>query len=198
MSNTPKRPLPIVLPIAQKLVDSLRPYCERIEIAGSIRRGRTEVGDIELVAIPKMERRLLVRTLFGEQHTNVNLLHEQLDILLKSEKIYQPPDSPAWGEKYRKFTLTSQKGGFFKIDLFMATPDNWGLIYLIRTGSAEFSEWAVTQAHKWGPLPPGYQVAGGQLWFNDQPIPCPEEQTYFDLLGIPFVEPQNRERKYEP
>ena len=39
--------------IAQEVVEQLRPHCERIVVAGSIRRKKSEVGDIEIVAIPK-------------------------------------------------------------------------------------------------------------------------------------------------
>jgi DNA polymerase/3'-5' exonuclease PolX len=41
------------LKIAQETVELLRPHCERIEIAGSIRREKPEPNDIEIVAIPK-------------------------------------------------------------------------------------------------------------------------------------------------
>ncbi len=43
------------LEIAERTKKLLAPYCERIEIAGSIRRKKPEVKDIELVAIPKLE-----------------------------------------------------------------------------------------------------------------------------------------------
>lgn len=42
--------------IAEALIEELRPYCERISIAGSIRRGKQEVKDIEIVAVPKPNR----------------------------------------------------------------------------------------------------------------------------------------------
>lgn len=41
------------LKIAEGLVCEFGPYCERVEIAGSIRRGKAEVGDIEIVAVPR-------------------------------------------------------------------------------------------------------------------------------------------------
>lgn len=40
--------------IAEELRRELEPGCERIEIAGSIRRKKPEVKDIELCLIPKM------------------------------------------------------------------------------------------------------------------------------------------------
>jgi DNA polymerase/3'-5' exonuclease PolX len=39
--------------IADKLIADLSPHCDRIEVAGSVRRQKPECGDIELVAIPK-------------------------------------------------------------------------------------------------------------------------------------------------
>ena len=52
MSNSPKRPYDVMWPIARDLVERLRPFCQRIEIAGSLRRGKAEIGDIEIMAIP--------------------------------------------------------------------------------------------------------------------------------------------------
>ena len=38
--------------IAEGVKAKLAPHCERIEIAGSIRRGKPVVGDIEIVCVP--------------------------------------------------------------------------------------------------------------------------------------------------
>jgi hypothetical protein len=38
--------------IAEDLVNQLRPHCSQIDIAGSIRRGRSTIGDIEIVCFP--------------------------------------------------------------------------------------------------------------------------------------------------
>lgn len=39
--------------LAEEVRQVLAPYCEQIEIAGSIRREKAEVGDIEIICIPK-------------------------------------------------------------------------------------------------------------------------------------------------
>lgn len=44
------------LEIAQKVLKKLEPHCERISIAGSVRRMKYDVGDIEIVAIPSPSR----------------------------------------------------------------------------------------------------------------------------------------------
>lgn len=203
MSNTPKRPLSEVLPVAQKLVDSLAPYCERIELGGSCRRQVAEVGDIEIVAIPKVTKEVGALTLFGTEYNTVNQLHSHLDYLLGMEKIYQPSDSPAWGPNFRKFNFFSKKRGYFKIDLFMCTSENWGVIHLIRTGSADFSKWCVTPQSKGGALPDCYRVAGGQLWKQGDtegefsiPVECREEEEYFNFCGVRYFAPHERVAGY--
>ena len=39
--------------LAQEIVDQIRPYCESVEVAGSIRRKKSEVHDVDVVLIPK-------------------------------------------------------------------------------------------------------------------------------------------------
>jgi len=97
--------------IADKYVKILKPYCLRIEIAGSIRREKSEVKDIEIVAIP------IALKGFSDE---VN----------KLQKVK--------GEPTGKYTQRILPEGI-KLDLFMANVKNWGLILAIRTGSAEFS-----------------------------------------------------------
>ena len=68
-----------------------------------------------------------------------------------------------------------------------------GLIFMIRTGSAEFNiKWLKR-------LDKRYQVRDGRLWrgyglveneFNI--IDVPEEQVLFGILGIDFIEPKDR------
>ena len=41
--------------IADRIVVLLKPYCARVEIAGSIRRRKADVHDIEIVCLPKDE-----------------------------------------------------------------------------------------------------------------------------------------------
>ncbi|GAI89691.1 unnamed protein product, partial [marine sediment metagenome] len=47
----------IALERAQKVADAvmerLIPYCQRIDIAGSIRKGKPWVNDVDLVLVPK-------------------------------------------------------------------------------------------------------------------------------------------------
>ena len=52
----------------------MRAACERVEVAGSIRRGRQDVGDVELLCIP---RALQSHDLLGQPVSSTCLLTER-------------------------------------------------------------------------------------------------------------------------
>jgi DNA polymerase/3'-5' exonuclease PolX len=56
MSTGAKIPYATALAAAQSLEAALEPYCARTLIAGSLRRRRPAVGDLELVVMPIVER----------------------------------------------------------------------------------------------------------------------------------------------
>ncbi len=53
MSQGKHRPYAEALPIARYWSEILKPYCDRLQIAGSLRREASDIGDIEFVVIPK-------------------------------------------------------------------------------------------------------------------------------------------------
>ena len=72
-----ERHLPFMRNIAESIVEQLRPNCKRVEIAGSIRRTNQTVGDIEIVAIPK-----IIPDIFGiSDPSSVSLVDMWLDFL---------------------------------------------------------------------------------------------------------------------
>jgi DNA polymerase (family 10) len=153
--------------IAERVKAELAPHCERIEIAGSIRRRKAYVGDIEIVAIPK-----------------------PYDVGLFASGI--APIVNAWpkvrGELPCKYTQRILPDGI-ALDLFFATPENWGLIFAIRTGSAEFSH--LVLACGW--TRNGYKSADGMLSRDGVAVPVREERDLFRLAGVAWMEPEKRE-----
>lgn len=146
--------------IAEKLVEKLAPYCERIEIAGSIRREKAEVKDIELVAIPGDFADWFLGMLPGVRFI-----------------------------RYKPIALPEG----INLDLFlMRPPAQWGVIFLLRTGPAEFSHKAVTRKRLGGLLPSDCQMEGGQVWRNGKLVRMPEEEDFLKLLGLPGLAPQER------
>ena len=57
MSEKRRWPLADARAVAERWLAMLAPVCERVQIAGSARREKPEVGDIELVYVPRMVKR---------------------------------------------------------------------------------------------------------------------------------------------
>jgi len=154
------------LEIAQKVKALLAPHCERIEIAGSIRRKKPEVKDIEIVAIPKP--------------FDTGLFESGIATVVNQWQKVK-------GELPCKYTQRILPEGI-KLDLFFAERGNWGLIYAIRTGSADYSHKVL--ATEW--VKRGYKSEGGYLVANGKQIAVLEEEDLFRRIGVPFKAPELR------
>jgi DNA polymerase/3'-5' exonuclease PolX len=187
------------LRVACDLVRELRPSCVRIEIAGSLRRGKPEVHDIELVAVPRTET--LSEGLFGEVHRN--LLDWQVATMVGSDN---ESDLQARLVENRRangsIEVQRKLGSAFKalvylgipVDLFaVIKPASWGVIFGLRTGPGDWNIELVTRCKE-----VGRRVAGGQVeaWHSAssswRPVPTPEEADFFRAIGQPWVEPAER------
>lgn len=178
--------------LAAQVVGLLTPSCERIEIAGSIRRRKPEVGDIEIVCVPKLvESRVF--DLFGSRVEGAPLdrLEETATSLLVAGTFRHRLDvngRPAFGSRYKR--LLYQGVG---LDLFSVLPPaQWGVLYTIRTGPAEFSHRLVTSRLQGGWMPAGMRVQDGALWDRGAIVQIPEEADFFTALGLEFVPPEQR------
>jgi DNA polymerase/3'-5' exonuclease PolX len=191
-ADWPPKALEAAKTVALHMAYRLDSACERIEIAGSIRRRKPTVGDIEIIAIPKWPPNMFgVREPSDEWDSE---LDERLDQII-ADGYLKPLNhiGRKVGERWshRKFE-TYIRG--LNLDLFLAEPDNYGMIKLIYTGPKEFGRKIVTpQPH--GYLPPGLAVANGFRLYQvpgPRQIETPEEADAFAALGLDFIEPENR------
>lgn len=183
MSSGPKKPLAEAERVARALVEALAPACERIEIAGSVRRKKPEVSDLELVAVPRLIDGASV-DLFSPPPKE-SLLDIFLRDLERSGRLVQHPTSKADGPRYKK--RWAPKAGM-QVDLFVVLPPaEWGAIFAIRTGPADYSARAVTALRS-----RGLRCEGGQVWRGNTVLPCPDEASFFAHCGMPLVPPEDR------
>lgn len=156
--------------IAIRVLEELRPFCKRIEIAGSLRRKKKDIGDIELIICPLPY--------------SIGLFEDGLaSVVNKWPKVRGILE---YGKT--KSTQRILPEGI-KLDLFMAEEGNWGSILAIRTGSGEFTRRVL--ACGWSRL--GFTGDGGYLYKNGIKYGFSEEKELFDFLGIQYIEPKNRD-----
>jgi DNA polymerase/3'-5' exonuclease PolX len=197
---------------AEDLASVLRPACERIQIGGSIRRRKADVGDIELVMVPRFHEGPPESDLFGQgARRQVNELDELLGKLKAEGTLADRLDvngRPAWGPKFKRaLDRVNHEGTMFAADLFSVLPPaQWGVVYLLRTGPAEFNQRLVTQRWKGGLCPDDLCFRDGALYrmhpvgdpveryvAPTELVPTPEEEDVFRALGLGWIAPMERQ-----
>lgn len=186
--------------MALYVMSLLTDVCDRLEIAGSLRRGVQQVSDIELVMKPKY---LEQKDMFGEVGGLVNLLEQRCDELLSNgtfEKRLNKNGAPiAWGKpgEESRYKSIACKGA--PVDLFIVLPDRqWGPTMLLRTGPGDANQVLVTSDHLknregfTGILPGDMQFDNGALTRNWLPLDTPEEDDVFAAIGLPYIPPPYR------
>ncbi|GDX75992.1 hypothetical protein LBMAG41_10680 [Cyanobium sp.] len=176
-SATNRLPLAQAQEIAVGVLLQLEPHCEVISFAGSIRRERPTIGDIEIVCVPKAYD---ASPLFASGLATV---------------VNQWPK--VLGELPCKYTKRMLPEGI-PLDLFMVHPDGYGLQRAIRTGSSEWCRTVLAPA--W--VRAGYRSKGGLLRRVDNTggiyalgfvVPCRTESELFARIGLRWVDPRDRE-----
>ena len=93
--------------IADEVVKQLSPYCEKIEVAGSIRRQKPFINDIDLVLI-------------ASDRWNLD------SVLMRMGKY-----------KMAGMKITRVEMDSIPLDVYFASKETWATLFLIRTGSKE-------------------------------------------------------------
>lgn len=188
------RPIPLAEAAAVAGV-LLEPGCDRIAIAGSIRRQKAQVRDIELVASPR-----IVPTddggLWGAT-VDVDLLDERVGELLSDRAIPLGRRVVTLHRANGSTEASHRMGPRFKaleyrglpVDLFIVRPPaEWGVVFALRTGPGDWNTRLVTDARNYL-----RRVADGcVLYAAGQRVPCPEEEDFFAGLVQEWVDPPDR------
>ena len=148
--------------IATEIGVKLMPYCSRLEVAGSIRRQKPEVNDIDIVLTP--------RDAWNLESVIADLAR---------------PGLRKNGDEYKMFIY---KG--VQIDLYFATDVSWSTKLLIRTGSKENNiRLATTAKRKGWHL---YANGNGLFDNRGIRVAGDSEESIYAALGLPYQKPEQR------
>jgi DNA polymerase (family 10) len=144
--------------LAEQFIHEIAVYCEKIKIVGSIRRRKTECRDIDLVLLAK-----------PEQLWNFTFKLKKISKIMVD------------GKQVKRVIY---KGKQF--DLYFATPETWGALVLIRTGSMAHNIMLSRRA-----LDLGMRLTHHGLVKNGLTI-ATTEQAIFEALDLTYVPPEER------
>lgn len=179
---------------ASDVCRALKPVTSHLVCAGSLRRQKDQVGDVEIVYIPNHEEAGNA-DLFGEEKNVVNLVDEALKKLIAEGVLVQRTfgedsgkSQVRWGQK-NKFAVHVQTG--VPVDLFSTTEPCWFNYLVCRTGGAdsntEIASAAKRRGLKWNPYGEGFEDSHGFL-----AIRVESERDAFEKVGLEYREPQDR------
>jgi DNA polymerase/3'-5' exonuclease PolX len=157
--------------IAETTITEVDAWCERIEVVGSIRRHRPYVHDIDFVVQPKVGG------------AGWGQLRGTVFTMMDTKPVFKS------GDQIIRALLALSDGKYVQIDFYRCTPDNYGSIKLMRTGSAEHNVWLAKQAikqnlrwlHTKGLCDGNVVLAGSK------------EEDIFRFLNLKWIEPELRE-----
>jgi DNA polymerase/3'-5' exonuclease PolX len=148
------------------------------ETVGSVRRCRPIVGDVEVLVSGTTDKQVAA-------------------CLLAIGAVPGPPNKAGhrapWGPRYFRALLPRPRDGGFRVqlDVFVCLPPaEYGVLRLIRTGSAAFSQAVVTRLHRYG-----LESNGGRIirWSDSTVMPAPTEEAVLRYARLPWIPPSERE-----
>lgn len=192
---------------AERLVEWLGPFQERVEIVGSIRRRSARVNDIDVVLIPKVTEE---RDLMGEVVGRRNHCLEFLQGYVRENnphggKVGTHPYFISGGEKEGKQVMLWLPKAGCQLDLWFADVGTWWTRLVCRTGSVFHNRWmcdrAALRGLHWQPYEGLFKcIVKSEECRVDEGVRhakvaevMESEADFYRLLGLGFIEPRDRE-----
>lgn len=203
-----KFPASIAKAVVRELLPELRPCCLAggpdgepwLKVAGSLRRKKAEVGDVEFVYVAAVGE--VRRDLFVERG---NVMDAKLEELITRGVLTMrrsASGSFSWGPQIK---LAVHAASGLPLDFFATTAPRFFNYLVCRTGSKEnnvrLAASAAERGLKWHPFHGGFEVvdlarAGRALERADmhtgQMVPARSEEEVFAIAGLAYLEPWER------
>jgi len=175
--------------VAAELMRWFDPVCELLVIAGSIRRQKTTVGDVELLYLPKMEKRRDPMDMFAWQGVN---LADEIIATMEGVGVLERRKNAVGREIFGPLNkLMRHRASGIPVDLFCEPSlANWFRSLVIRTGPKELNIRLITTAAKRGISVHAYGT--GLTDIRGNPIACESEEQFFEICGARYLEPKDR------
>ncbi|MCC6909238.1 MAG: DNA polymerase/3'-5' exonuclease PolX [Phycisphaerales bacterium] len=175
-----RAPLGIVRPVAIELVESLRKVkgAQRVEFAGSLRRGKETIGDIDILAACKD----------AEPMREAFCTHEDVTQVLSR------------GDTKCSVRL-DVRGLVIQADLRLVPEANFGAAWLYFTGSKEHNvrlrERAIKKKHRLNEYGLYKGLTERPQDSGEAPVAAAKEADVYKALGLPYIPPEIREDRGE-
>jgi len=165
--------LSAAIEIAARVQAALAPHCShaRCVVAGSVRRKKPEVKDIEIVCIPEQAPTDLWGGALQASQGWIDAVNQWPAVK---------------GSPLGRYTQRVLPEGV-NLDIFMTRFEDWGLTLAVRTGPADFSRGLAQRCTDLG-----FRMREGALWRYCDRVMVPQERDFFDLLKLPWLEPEAR------
>lgn len=180
--------------IADEFCQKIFPYTEpgRLHIAGSLRRKRSNIGDIEIVCIPLKND---YKNIFGETIDRWSC-KGFIDVVSQYKRITGQPNG-------RQMKMQHESG--IVIDMYMPQPHDYFRMYAVRTGSKDYS--MMRLAGQWSRMgwhgtseglrrkSECHMTKSGYKCFVEKPQLPPawqSEEEFFKWLEIYWEKPEKR------
>lgn len=185
--KTDKKYLPYrsAIIVAEALQGRIRHLCleGKCVIAGSLRREEPDVGDIEIVCIPRYGKVVPKGEMVPvEMNLVVHHIHDNDQKFRTDSRGYIIKKC---GPKYAQIIFAGMQ-----CDIFMTTEAQWGRMLALRTGPESYSKKLAT---RWSRL--GYKGHEGELVSldgNRHKPKFPTEKSFFEFLEWNYVKPTQR------
>lgn len=189
--------------LAVNTCNELQQFCEVINIAGSLRRGLSEISDIDLICVPRYTE-VVALELFGSAVPTKRVSVNFVDTIKKIGTITN-------GSPEGRYMSLNVKGN--KVDIFMPNPVDFYRQLCIRTGSADYVHYniASTWSKKgWCGTDQGLRMIKDcrekisvaatrnsikwEVINPDATLPpaWESEEHFYDWLGVTWIHPRQR------
>ena len=160
-------PLDIATEIGENIQFLVSEHMQKAEIVGSVRRKKPYTHDIDIMGIATLEQ-------FKNAIKNIR----------REYKVTYKENGPKIKKIYVE--INSHR---VQVDLYCATPQNYGLTKIIRTGSAQHNMWLASYA-----ISKGFNIKYSYGLIKDGKVVAGEtEEEVFQALGLPVPKPELRE-----